>query len=172
MKLRIPYLIAAVLASASMLYFADTPGLNAAPLVSLQSINGNKIDLASPQGKTRLVSFWAPNCSISARDASGLSDLQTQFAEENFEIVAVAMPYSKSKDIQLHMDDHNVGYPIAHDTDGQVSAAFPGVRFTPTTFLIDGQGNIVWRHVGKVNAARAAGEIATLLQTQLATLER
>ncbi len=170
MKSRIPYLLAAVVASASLLYLADTPGLSAAPLVTLTSTTGQSIDLASPAGKTRLVSFWAPDCPISERDLPGFSHLTAQFADDEFEIVAVAMSYSNTDDIQLHIDDHNIPYAIAHDADGSVSEAFPGVRFTPTTFLIDGNGEIVWRHVGKLNATETAGQITELLQpAQLAS---
>jgi len=150
------------MATTSLLYLADTPGLNAAQLMSLETISGNSVDLATPQGTTRLVSFWAPDCPISKRDAADLSQLQNLFANDEFEIVAIAMPHAPDAEVQASADDLN--YPVAHDSDGSIVKGFPGVRFTPSTFLIDGDGNIVWRHVGKLNATDTARRITDLLQ--------
>lgn len=117
-----------------------------------------------------MVSFWSPDCPISERDIPGLSELQRQFSDQSFEIVAVAMPYSDPAELKDYVSDNNIQYTIAHDTEGSINQSFPGVRFTPTTFLIDGSGKIVWRHVGKVDATKAASQITGLLQpTTLAT---
>lgn len=157
MKLKIPYLVAAVVATSSLFYLANTPGLSAAQLVSFDTTTGQTVDLASPKGKTRLISFWAPDCPISERDTSSLSHLQKQFADTEFEVMAVAMPYARQDDIQSRMDV--IDYPVAHDTSGSISEGFPGVRFTPTTFLIDGSGKIIWRHVGALDTAETATHI-------------
>lgn len=167
MKLKIPYLVATLVATTSLLYLADTPGLSAAQLVSFKTVSDQQIDLAAPLGKTRLVSFWAPDCAISERNAPDLSQLQSQFVDDEFEIVAIAMPYADKDDVQTHTKE--VDYLVAHDNDGSVTKGFPGVRFTPTTFLIDGDGNIVWRHVGRLNTTKAASRItAVLLSDRLA----
>jgi len=60
-----------------------------------------------------------------------------------------------------------MNYPLAHDDDGQISAAFPNVRFTPTTFLIDNNGKIVWRHVGRLRRANVNQRIESLLEPEI-----
>ena len=162
MKLKIPYLVATIVATTSLLYLADTEGLSAAQLVSFNTVSGQQIDLAAPEGKTRLVSFWAPDCPISERNAPDLSHLQSQFADDKFEIVAIAMPYASEDEVQTFSADTE--YSVAHDSDGSVTKGFPGVRFTPTTFLIDSDGTIVWRHVGRLKATDTVGRITDLLQ--------
>ena len=72
MKLRIPYLLATVVAVASCLYLADTRSLKAAPLIYVETIAGHEIDLTAPAGKTRLITFWSPDCPISERNVAAL----------------------------------------------------------------------------------------------------
>jgi len=153
LKLKIPYLLATVLATASLLHLTDNTGLSAAPLVTFKTINGLSVDLAAPEGKATLISFWSPDCPFSQRNESTLSALRDQFTNHKLDIVAVAMPYADRDAIDAKVSSEEIQYQIAHDTSGQISDAFPGVRFTPTTFLIDSKGQIIWRHVGKLNTS-------------------
>ena len=166
MKLRIPYLLAATLFSASLFYLSDTPGLSAAPLVSMTTISGQKVELAAPEGKARLIAFWSPDCPISERNVPAMSDLQEQFGGDEFDVLAIAMPYSEDSEIESFLKKNDINIAVAHDKSGAVSDAFPGVRFTPTTFLIDGNGDIVWRHVGRMTATQGAKRIAEVLQQE------
>ncbi len=166
MKLRIPYLLATFVAIASCLYLADTRSLKAAPLVNIHTISGESIDLALPDGKTRLITFWAPDCPISERNIPSVKWLQEHFAHEAFEVVAIAMPYSKPAQINSYVEKHAISYPVAHDSNSEMADAFPGVRFTPTTFLIDGDGNIIWKHIGRMKGSAAKAQIADALQPQ------
>lgn len=166
MKFRIPYLLATVVAVASCLYLADSRSLQAAPRATLETIAGKSIDMAVPDGTTRLITFWAPNCAISERNIPSVKWLDEQFAQEAFEVVAVAMPYSDQSDINAYIEKHNIRYPVAHDHSGEMSDAFPSVRFTPTTFLIDGKGNIVWKHIGRMKGLEAEMQVIAALQPQ------
>jgi len=167
LNLRIPYLLAATMVAGSLFYLSDTPGLSAAPLVSLTTISGQPINLAAPEGKTRLISFWSPDCPISERNVPAMSDLQAQFGGAELEILAVAMPYAQESEIKFFMKSNDVDFAVAHDKKGTVSDAFPGVRFTPTTFLIDDNGTIVWRHIGRMTTKQGAQKIAEVLRPDL-----
>ncbi len=166
LKLRIPYLLAAMIATASFSYLADTNSLKAAPVTRLKTTSGDAINLAAPEGKARLVTFWAPDCPISKRNVPVLSSLYEQYAQEAFEVISVAMPYADPQEVDRYIKTNQISYPVAIDQNGETSDAFPGVRFTPTTFLIDGNGEIVWKHVGRIIPDKAALEIVPLLQTQ------
>ncbi len=166
MKLRIPYLLAALTAAASLFYLADTPGLKAAPLINLKTIAGEPVNLAVPDGKTRLITFWAPDCPISERNIPSMKRLHERFANDAFEVVAIAMPYTIESDIDAHIEKYDVDYPVAFDSTGEMSNAFPGVRFTPTTFLIDGNGRIVWKHIGRIKEFDAEELVVAALQPQ------
>ncbi len=166
MKIRLPYLLAASIAAISVFYFNTTQGLNASPIVTATSLAGQQFDFAATGGKARLVTFYSPSCAISKRDIPDLSRTHERLKNERLDIIAVAMPYDNVEEIQHFQKSQNISYPLAHDKDGSITAAFPNVRFTPTTFLIDSSGKIVWRHVGQLRSAVLDSEIDALLSTQ------
>lgn len=166
MNTRIPYLVVASIAACSMFYFTTTPGLSASPVVTVTSIDGQQFDMATTGGKARLVSFYSPDCPISKRDIPFLKAARSRLNNKQLDVIAVAMPYDDAQEIAQLKVSEEIQYTLAHDTDGSISAAFPNVRFTPTTFLIDADGRIVWRHVGRLSNASLNDEIDTLLTPQ------
>ncbi len=166
MNTRIPYLLAASIAACGMIYFTTAPGLSASPVVTVTSIDGQQFDMATTGGKARLVSFYSPDCPISQRDIPFLKEAHSRLSNNQLDVIAVAMPYDGAQQIAQLKASEEIQYSMAHDTDGSISAAFPNVRFTPTTFLIDTDGKIVWRHVGRLTSASLNDEIDTLLSPQ------
>lgn len=166
MKIRLPYLLAASIAAISIFYFTTTQGLNASPVVTVSTLAGQQFDLASTGGNARLVTFYSPNCPISKRDIPDLTRTHERLKNEPLDIIAVAMPYDNEAEIERFQESKNIGYAMAHDKDGSIGSAFPNVRFTPTTFLIDSSGTIVWRHIGRLRNAVLDSEIDALLSTQ------
>lgn len=168
MNLKISYLLATGIFAGSMLYFNAVPGLSASPAVTITSIEGKQYELALSGGKARLVSFYSPNCPISSRDIASLKSAHNRLKDEPFDVIAIAMPYDKAQEIAQLKETREINYPIAHDVDGTIGDAFPNVRFTPTTFLIDTNGQIVWRNVGQLDNAQLNSEIDALLAQRVA----
>ncbi len=167
MTLRIPYIIAAVIAALSIVYLASPPGLRAAPVLTVSSLEGRQFDLAAIDGKSRLVTFMSPDCPVSNRNVSVLSALNDR--QSPVEVVGVTMPYDSIDAVKQFRADKDISFELVADTDGTISDAFVQVRFTPTTFLIDGQGNIVQRIVGRLQADELDQQIQALDgQTSLA----
>jgi len=150
LKIRIPYIAAAILLAVLSFNLTNTPRLNAAALVTLTTTEGREIDLSASQGKVRLISFWSPSCSVCGQDVVKLESLQSQFDEQPFEIISVAMPYAPDDEVAHYIKEHNISYPVAMDANSTIRDGFPGVRFTPTTFLIDDRGSIIWRKTGSL----------------------
>ncbi len=164
MTLKIPYLIAISIAATIIFHLASPPGLSAAPVVTLESLDGQRFDLAKSAGKTRLVSFFSPDCPISKRDVATLNAVHHQSTSE-VEVIAVSMPYDSSHAVKEFEKSSEIDYAVSLDTDGEISRAFPEVRFTPTTFLIDSEGEIIWRHTGRLMPKNLNREIANAIQT-------
>ena len=172
MTIKLPYLMAVTFAALGVFYITTTQGLSAAPSTTIHSLDATQYDLAV-SGKTRLISFYSPDCPISKRDAANLNALHNQFTEQPVEVVAVAMSYDSREAIDAFSEIRQIEYEVAHDTDGSIAAAFPGVRFTPTTFLIDENGNIVWKHTGSMPLSQVSAQVSSLLSDpQIAALSR
>ena len=172
MTIKLPYLMAVTFAALGVFYFTTTQGLSAAPSTTINSLDANQYNLATG-GKTRLISFYSPDCPISKRDAESLNALHHQFSEQPVDVVAIAMSYDDRETIDAFSQARQVEYEVAHDADGSIAAAFPGVRFTPTTFLIDESGTIVWKHIGRMPLDQVSAQVSTLLNdSQIAQLAR
>jgi len=161
-RIRIPYLLALTMGALGVFYGTSTQGLNASPTTSVTTLQNQQIELGT-SGSTRLVSFYSPDCPISKRDVTSLGALDKEFGQRDVEGIAVAMPYDTAERIAEFNDQHKPAYHLAHDTDGSVANAFPNVRFTPTTFLIDSEGKIVWRHTGRMRMNEVKGKLTQTL---------
>ena len=63
--------------------------------------------------------------------------------------------------LQDFVDDFGINYPILVDTKG-VSSAW-GIRAIPTTFILDGSGNVVYKNVGMLTKSQLEAAIEDAL---------
>jgi peroxiredoxin len=71
-----------------------------------------------------------------------------KYQERGFEFVAVAMSYDPPNYVLNFTETRQLPFKVALDTDGQVARDFGDVKLTPTTFLINKNGEILKRYVG------------------------
>ncbi len=170
MRIRLPFLMAVTLGALGVFYGTSTQGLNASTTTSITTLENRQFDLAGSAG-TKLVSFYSPDCPISKRNTANLSALHQQFNHHKVDVIAVAMPYDGIDAIKQFNQENDVDYHVAHDTNGTIADAFPDVRFTPTTFLIDETGTIVWRHTGKMRTEDVSEALAGTLGKRSASAD-
>ena len=98
-----------------------------------------------------LVTFWATTCPTCVKEIPHLSKLYQELGNEIFEIIAIAMPYDPPNLVVSMAEKRNIPYPVALDIQGEAVKAFGDVMVTPTSFLIDTQGNIVEERKGELD---------------------
>ena len=76
-----------------------------------------------------------------------------RFRGQQFEFIAVAMSYDPVRYVADYSRTRHLPFQVALDTSGQVAKAFYDVRMTPTTFLVDKQGHVVKRILGRPDFA-------------------
>lgn len=121
----------------------------AAPAVTFKTLNGEQFTTESLKGKVVLVNFWATSCSTCIAEMPELVDTYKKFQGRGLELVAVAMSYDPPNYVLNYAETRELPFKVALDTDGSAAKSFGDVKLTPTTFLIDKEGNIVKRYVGK-----------------------
>jgi len=122
------------------------PGAVAAPHFRLPTFTGVAVDSDSLRGEVILVDFWASWCAPCERSFPWLTALDTQYRTKGLRIVAINL--DKKRDAaEKFLGRHEVPFVVAFDPEAVSAKAFqvPGM---PTTFLIDGAGNILYSHVG------------------------
>lgn len=138
-------------------------GQQAAPDVSFTDLKGNKLSLTQLRGKVVLVNFWATSCTTCVAKMPEMIKTYDQFHTQGLELVAVAMSYDPPNYVVNFTETRKLPFPVALDFNGKLAQAFGDVKLTPTTFVIDKQGNIIKKYVGAPDFA----QLHQLLEAEL-----
>lgn len=130
-----------------------------APNAVFKTIKGETLALAELKGKPVLVTFWATDCPACIEEIPQLIALHSQFARQGLTIIAVAMFYDPPNHVLAMAESKQLPYAVALDPNAEHAQAFGNVQFTPATFLIDSNGQVVLQKIGVLDFA----ELQTLL---------
>jgi thiol-disulfide isomerase/thioredoxin len=120
-----------------------------APSVALTTLTGEPRNPAQLRGKVQLVNFWATSCAVCVAEMPEFVRLHQRLAARGLEVTAVAMRYDRPDFVVAYQERVGLPFPIALDLDGAAARGFGEVRATPTTFVIDAQGQVVARYQGR-----------------------
>ena len=141
----------AVLIISSIVYLWMAPsGAQQAPKISLQLIDGGKINLSNLKGKPVLITFWATSCPGCIKEIPHLIELYDELHSKGLEIIGIAMPYDRPDYVMEMAKRAKIPYLVAFDLKGEAVRAFGKVTLTPTSFLIDDEGKIVKKKIGEM----------------------
>jgi peroxiredoxin len=112
------------------------------PALHATRLDGQAMTLTSLRGQPVLVYFWATWCPVCRLEQGGIESLAN-----DYRVVAVAMQSGTPADVSRYAHEHGLRAPIINDPDGTIAATW-GVRATPTSFVIDRDGQIRFREVG------------------------
>jgi thiol-disulfide isomerase/thioredoxin len=139
-------------------------GIQPAPALSMKSLpGGNPIDLAKLRGRPVLVTFWATSCPGCIKEMPHLIELYKELNPKGLEIIGIAMNYDRPDHVMAMQKSKQIPYPIAWDGTSAASNAFGRVTLTPTSFLIDPNGQIVSQTIGEMDMDLLHARILTML---------
>ncbi len=120
-----------------------------APSFSYTLLDGAKASTDALRGKVVLVNFWATSCVTCVKEMPEIVATHNKYKPRGFETLAVAMSYDPPAYVANFAQSRQLPFGVVIDNTGAIAAAFPDVRLTPTTYLIDKKGAIVKRYVGE-----------------------
>jgi peroxiredoxin len=120
-----------------------------APDVTFTDLNGNKITSQSLRGKVVMVNFWATSCSTCIHEMPQMVETYNKYKGKGLQFVAVAMSYDAPNYVVNYAQTRQLPFKVAFDAKGDLAKSFGDVSLTPTTFVIDKNGNIIKRYVGE-----------------------
>ena len=134
-----------------------------APSSRFLLLDGSTLESSALAGKVTLVNFWATTCTSCVAEMPELIRTHQQYQARGLETVAVAMSYDPVEWVLNFTKSRQLPFKVALDRDGQLAKSWGDVKLTPTTFVVDRQGQIVKRYVGPPDFAALHQLIEQLL---------
>jgi len=137
--------------SIGLLFFALTLagcGQERAPESSFVLLDGSKISSSQLKGKVTLVNFWATSCTTCVAEMPEMIATYQRYKDQGYETLAVAMSYDPPSYVVNFAQTRQLPFKVAIDNTGAAAKAWGDVKLTPTTYLLNKQGEIVKRYVG------------------------
>ncbi len=128
-------------------------GQDKIPSIQLKDLSGNMVDAAALEndGKPIVISFWATWCKPCIRELNAVNDQYIDWQEETgVKVVAVSIDDSRnSARVRPFIAGQGWEYEVYLDENQELKRAL-NVNNIPHTFLVDGNGEIVWQHNGYI----------------------
>lgn len=119
------------------------------PSVNIKTISGESFNTQTitNNGKPILISFWALWCKPCKNEMDAYNEVYEEWQEETgVKIYAVSIDDARSTTkVQPFVDGKAWEMEVLLDPNGDFKRAM-NVNLIPHTFLLDGQGNIVYQH--------------------------
>ena len=123
-----------------------------APSYAARSLNGDSVSLGLLRGKPVLLNVWATWCLPCKEEIPYLESLHAKHAAQGLQIVGVSVDArGEESKINEFAKDFRMTYPIWRDPDERVNSRFLAIG-VPSTYLIDRDGILRWKHLGTLRA--------------------
>lgn len=106
----------------------------------------NEIDFRALLGKVVYLDFWASWCSPCVTSFPWMQSMHETHAEQGLVIIAVNLDQEPEL-AHRFLQRIPVTFRVSFQKDGKLAEYF-GVETMPTSFLIDAEGNVRYRHAG------------------------
>ena len=137
------------------------PAANHAPDFNVVDMNGEARSLDDLKGKFVLVNFWATWCNPCKVEMPLLERLHQTLSSDKFTVLGLHVGPGP-ENIEEFQKLMPISFPIYVDMDLEVNWGVPGL---PTTFLLNPEGRLIYRAVGKREFA--SDEMINFLKGQI-----
>ena len=126
------------------------------PSVSLKDISGNSVNTAelNNDGKPFIIDFFATWCKPCNRELDAIAEVYDEWREETgVKIFAVSIDVAQNVNkVKPLVDNHGWEYDVLLDPNSDFKRAL-GIQMIPYVLIVDGKGNIVYKHNGYTDGA-------------------
>lgn len=133
------------------------------PAVTLKSMDGKTVttDTLSNNGKPIIIDFFATWCKPCNRELNAISEVYDEWVEETgVKLIAISIDQAQNiNKVKPMVDGYGWTYDVLLDPNSELRRAL-GIQMIPYTLILDGKGNIVYRHNGYTD-----GEETELIET-------
>lgn len=132
-------------------YVYQGSGQTAAPESRFVLLNGSTQTTADMKGKVTLVNFWATSCTTCVAEMPEIVKTYNKYKDQGYDTLAVAMHYDPPSYVVNFAESRKLPFKVAIDNTGKIAKDWGDIQLTPTTFIVNKQGQVVKRYVGAPN---------------------
>ena len=126
------------------------------PAVTLKTMDGKTIstDTLSNNGKPFIIDFFATWCKPCNRELKAINEVYADWQDETgVKIFAVSIDQAQNiNKVKPLVDANGWEYDVLLDPNGDFKRAL-GIQMIPYVLIVDGKGNIVYKHNGYTDGA-------------------
>lgn len=139
-----------IITGLAMLAVAFTsPNEKTIPTVNVKTLQGKTVstNMFKNDGKPMVISFWATWCSPCKKELNNIAEVYEDWQEETgVKLIAVSIDDARNKHkVKPYVDSKGWEYEVYIDENQELKRAM-NVNNVPFTFLVDGNGKIVYEH--------------------------
>lgn len=131
-----------------------------APAFELPTLDGGTVSSADWQGDVVVVNFWASWCVPCREEAPELEAFAQRWQDRGVRLVGIVYNDEQSEAAAFR-DRYRLTYPQALDPGGRTAIDF-GVFGVPETYVIAGDGTVMAKLLGAVDAATLERVVASV----------
>lgn len=120
------------------------------PDVNIEDSKGAKVSIRSlAQGKPMIISYWSIACKPCIQELNAINDALADWkSEADFVVVAVSVDDARLKaSAKAVASSRGWEFTCIYDENQELKRAM-NVSLTPQSFVVDGEGNIIFSHSG------------------------
>jgi thiol-disulfide isomerase/thioredoxin len=147
----------------------ETPNLPTDAKLALNDLSGVPQDLKSYHGRFVVLNFWATYCGPCREEMPDLAMINNEYAPLGVQVIGATADEEKDKaKVLKFIREVKVNFPIWMALSTEQMESFGVGKALPATVIVNREGKIVWRKVGKVEAAELRKELDKLLEAKVA----
>ena len=113
---------------------------------SIETLEGEILDLSDLRGKIVMLDFWSSWCPPCRAEASDLELVSREYRDLGVEFVGIAI-WDREEDVRSFLNRYHVSYINGLDKYGLIAVDY-GVRGIPEKYFIDREGNLARKFIG------------------------
>ena len=123
------------------------------PSVKIKNLKGSLVNIQTIEndGNPIVISFWATWCKPCKKELNTIAEVYEEWQDDTgVKLIAISIDDSRSSSkVKPYVNSSGWEYEVYLDPNRDLARSL-GVSTVPHTFLLDGDGNIVWEHRGYI----------------------
>jgi len=124
---------------------------------TLLDLEDKEVSLSDYAGKLVVLNFWATWCPPCRAEIPDFIEVYSQYKDKGVQFIGVSN--ETKPELAAFIEEYGINYPIL--IDGSVDTIMPGwgIRAIPTTYILDGRGEVLIHFTGLLTKEKLISEL-------------